>query len=662
MRHELRWKQKGFYRLFFFCVLLPMMLVFPYIRAVNNPNEFTRVYTVMALVESGTYRIDEQVQTFGWVNDMAHLKLSDGVEHYTMVKAPAVVYAGIPGYLVFSKIIAPIMGKRYPGIYGGHVGPNAKVLPENVNLSLEEKNWWLRMSTWSMRIFASQIPCFLFLLWFERYLRHFSPDPAIRYAAVAAAALGTNFLAYVHMFASHSQYAAIAFLAFATIETERRRSDNDVKRMRPSRAFLAGFFTSACVTLEYHALFMTVVMSLFAIFTFFSPLRAVFWVFGWIPPLRFMHKWIPLGTSVTPTRFLAYAVGGLLNIPHMMYFHWAAYGNPFTPGHQKMESARFAAEHNQGLWGILWPTWDHVRALAVDPGFGFFGMSPYMWIGLLGIPLLLLSPRGAPSKRSHTRVITVVWALLMTMVIGVNAGFIEWRAGWTVGPRYLVVCAPFFAFGAVLALERFAHGSRARRALARGLGGGLALAGVVTIGTVGLIYDTLPETIARPFAQFSIPMMRVGQVPHHIGEWIGWNSTTLWYIACAAMILAPVVAGFWSQPGERRAEIAFRIFSFVTAFAVGMVPAFSPPEDNTALFVMHPSTIPIGMGMEPPGRDRITTMREEAERYGTRGKGPCLWYQVAELERVMGQDSVAARDEARAKAALPRDRCPKQLF
>jgi hypothetical protein len=315
-----------------------------------------------------------------------------------------------------------------------------------------------------------------------------------------------------------------------------------------------------------------------------------------------------------------------------------------------------------GLWGVLWPTWDHIKALAVDPGFGFFGMSPFMWIGLLGIPLLLLSPKGAPGHRKHLRVITVVWAACMAMVFGVNAGFVEWRAGWTVGPRYLVVCAPFFAFGATCALERFAHHSRGRRALARGLGGGLALAGVLTIGTVGLIYDTLPETIARPFAQFSVPMARVGLVPHHIGEWFGWSSTTLWYIVCAAMLLAPVVAALWSMPGERRGETIARAASFVAAFVVGMVPAVSPPEDATALFVLHPSTVPLGSGMEPSGRDRISLLREEAERYGTRGIGPCLWYRVADLERVMNQESQAARSDARAHNAIPKDRCPKMRF
>ena len=640
-----------------------MLCVFPYLRVVNNPNEFVRVFTVMSLVETGTFRIDEQVATFGWTNDMARVKgKDDGVDHYFMVKGPGAVYLGLPGYLVFSKVIAPILGHKYPGVYGGHT--TAASMPKGTVVTAttqDEKLWWLRMSTWAMRICASQIPCFLFLLWFERYLRHFTPDPAIRYAAVAAAGLGTNFLAYVHMFASHSQYAAVAFLAFATIESELRRSRGDIKRIRLSRALFAGFCTSACVTLEYHALFMTIVMTLFATLAFWSPLRAIFWTFAWVPGLGFMRRWIPLGTSVNPTRILAFGIGGLLNVPHMMYFHWTAYGNAFTPGHQKLESTKFATEHQTGLWGILWPTWDHIKALAVDPGFGFFGMSPFMWIGLIGAPILLAWPRGPASYRSHMRAITVAWLACMAMVIGVNAGFIEWRAGWTVGPRYLVVCAPFFAFGGAVALERLAQTGRTRRALARGIGGGLALAGVVTIGTVGLIYDTLPETIARPFAQFSIPMARVGLVPHHIGEWFGWSSTTLWYIVCGAMLLAPMVAGLAWHPGEHKSEIVSRSLAFVMAFVVGMVPAFSAPEDSTALFVLHPSTVGIGSSWEPTGRDRISQLRDEAERYGSRGMGPCLWYRIADLERTLNQPAQASRDEAHAKN-VARDSCPKMAF
>jgi hypothetical protein len=664
MERELRRKRPAWRSLFFLFVFLPLLTVFPYIRAVNNPNEFSRVFTVMSLVEAGSFRIDEQVATFGWVNDLAHVPGNeDKVPHYYMVKGPGCIYPALPGYFVFSKVIAPLMGKHYPGIWGGHWKPEPGKEP--IASTLDEKNWWLEMATWAMRISASNIPCFLFLLWFERYLRAFTSDASIRYAAVTACGLGTNYLAYTHMYASHSQYAAVAFMAFAFIEREMRESRGDILKMRPSRALLAGFFTSAAVTLEYHALFMCVLITVFGVLVFWRP-------FSTFARLVGLRRWIPLGTSLNPTRLLAFAAGGLSNVPHMMYFHWTAFGNPLTPGHQKIENPNFLAKHHQGLWGILWPTWDHVKALAIDPSFGFFGMSPYMWLGLLSVPLILISPYGPPSFRRYLRIGSVAWILFMVMAFGVNAGFVEWRAGWTVGPRYLVVCAPFFAFGAALMLERFAHHNRSRRAMARGMGGGLALAGVLAIGTVGLVYDTLPENIPPPFAHFAVPMMRLGLVPHHLGEWFGWSSTTLWYIACAALVAAPFVATFAPQRDDKRSDKALRTVAFLAAAACGLVPQLAPPlrEDGTQaasrpdqpLFVLDASMAGVGLAMEPAGRDRLTKYREEAESLGLRGRGPCVWYRLASLERTAGQDAKANRDEAKAKSALPKERCSKWWF
>lgn len=601
-------------KLFFFLVFLPMLCVFPYLRGVNNPNEYVRVFTAMAIVERHTFQIDEQVQLWGWVNDMARVvSKADGQPHYYMVKAPGNTYLGVPGYFVFSKVIAPLTGHKYP----------------TLETPPEERLWWLRMSTWALRIFGVQIPCFLFLLWFERYLRDWSRDPAIRYTAVAAAGLGTNYLAYTHMFASHALYAASAFLAFALIERELRLSNGDSKARRPSKAFWAGFFTSACVTLEYHSLFLTIIWSIFA--------AVVFW---------------------RPTRLLSFAAGGLVNVPGVMYFHWRAYGNPLTPGHQMLETQKFAIEHKTGLWGVVWPTWDHFSALSVDPGFGFFGMSPYMWLGALAVPVLLLSPRGTRRQRSTLRIATLVWFLGGLTLFLVNAGIIEWRAGWSVGPRYLAACPPLFAFGAACFLERMAGESRFRRAVARGLGGGLALASVLTIGTVSLLYDTLPENIARPFAQFSIPLIRTGFVPHHVGQWFGWESTTFWYIVCAAMLLVPIVSSLWFYR-DRAGTYALRLLMFVLALSAGMVPAFSTPLDGSKLLVLHPDTRSFISFWEPAGRDRITLLRNEAERHGPRA--PCLWLRLADLERVVGQDAQATRDLARA-TNVDAARCRKFFF
>lgn len=601
--------------IFFLLAALPIFGVFPYVRAVNNPNEFTRVFTCMAVVERGTFAITEEVQTYGWVNDMARVPRPTPAEpaksDYFMVKAPAGMYLGLPAYAVWSKVVAPLAG----------------VHRATLTSTTDEKLTWLRGSTWALRLGGVALPCFLFLIWFERYLRAFSGDVVLRLAAVAAVGLGTNYLAYVHMFASHAQYAAAAFLAFALVERELRTSP-DPKARRPWMAFFAGLACGGTVLLEYHALFSAVVLAAFAAVVFRRP-----------------------------TRLAAYAAGGLVAVALMMLFQWRAYGNPLTPGHQMLETQKFAEEHKTGLWGVVWPTWEHTRLLLFSPGFGLVGMSPYMALGALIVPFGVVAPRGGYRARRNLRWAALVATLVLVIMVSVNAGIIEWRAGWTVGPRYLAATPPFVAFGALVGLEALASGSPRGRAVARGLSGGLAFASVVSMGLVSLTYDTLPENIARPFAQFTVPLVRTWHVPHHVGEWFGFASPTFWFVCAGAMLLAVLATQLRPVRGPVRAaakELALRATVFVAFVAVGLAPAFSTPEDGSALFVLHPSVQTFPQVWEPAGRDRVTKLREALERAG--GERPCGWYRLETLYGWLGQPGPARAAAARAKGA-PRDAC-----
>lgn len=543
------------HRVFFVLLLLPLLLPFPYVRALNNPNELVRVYTVIALVENGTYRVDEQIEAFGWTEDLAHVPHADGGEHHAMVKGPGVLLAGVPAYAA-SRLVMKAFGLPYPG-RADHPASSPEALAA-------ERRAWLAWSIWAMRLVTCQLPAFFFLLWFERWLRAFSRDRWLRYAVVLGAALGTNFLAYAHMFASHVPYAMSAFLAFGLVERERRAR---APRETPiARAALVGFFTSLCVALEYQALPLAVVLTLFAVFVF--------------------RRTRPI---------LAFLVGGAPNVLHVAWFQWCAYGDPFSPGHKLLENARFAAEHKSGFWGIFLPKLGPLVALAFDPGFGLFAMSPLLVLGVVAVPLVLARPWGALAARAHLRVVTVVAFSGVAVVALVNAGFVEWRAGWTVGPRYLVVCAPLLAFASLLALERFARRNALRRQLARSAAAGLALAGIVSIGTVGILVHTLPDTIARPFAQFVVPMAKAGLVPHDLGVWAGLRSGPLYHVALASMLVAPFVLVAFGSRGRRAACLGV----FAVSAILGISPAFSKPRDGSALFELHPSTAWFATSWEP---------------------------------------------------------------
>jgi hypothetical protein len=246
-----------------------------------------------------------------------------------------------------------------------------------------------------------------------------------------------------------------------------------------------------------------------------------------------------------------------------------------------------------------------------------------------------------------------VLTLVLLAMFAVAAGIMEWRGGWTVGPRYLAGAPPTAAFASALVLQAFASRGPKWRSLARGVAGGLAIASVLSIGLVGLVYDTLPEALPRPLAQFALPFVYLGFVPHHIGEWFGWMSTFPWYLACAAMLGAVGVAVLLRDRETTRAFV-FRLACVVVVACAGLAPAFTRPEDGAPVLGLHPSVAGLAAAWEPPGRDRITLLREDAERYGPRR--PCMWYRLADLDRIAGRTADALKDETHAKA--PRDeRC-----
>ncbi len=581
---------------------LPFAFVFPYIGVVNNPNENVRTYMTMALVEEHTFRIDKIVDRHGWVNDMA--KAPDkrtGESHLYSVKAPAISYAGVPVYWAFTKL-APRLGLEQPKLTS----------PPEVKIA------WMRATTLVLRLFAVQLPCFLFLVWFERFLRGYTRDPVVRLSAVVATGLGTNYLAYSLMFVSHAPFAAAAFGSFALTTRERARFPDDARQRRLSMAFLAGALAGLATLLEYHALPVSAALALYA-----------------------------LGTFCRPTRLVAFGFGATLNAAALMLFQWRAFGSPLTPGHKMVENQAFAALHEKGLFGISKPNLDVLGEISVSRSFGFFGTSPFMWLGLLAIPAVILAARGAAFQRAQQRAAVFGFALAMGLLWVTVSAAIIWRGGWTVGPRYLGAAPPFFAFGAVIALERL-DGSVALRALRRGAASGLAFASVASIGLVGMLYNTLPEDVTRPLPQVVIPAWKAGFVPHHVGELFGHPGRGAWYVIAVAALLAALVPALIPLR-EGAFEYVGRLLLVCVFAALGLRPAFSEPLPTEGGDGGLSTRRMFANEWEPAGRDAITELRAQASR------SPCDWFRVADLERAMGRPSEA--EQAERRAARDRAQC-----
>ncbi len=591
-------------RVFFALLLVPFTCVFPYIAPVNNPNENVRMYTTMAIVEEASLRIDTMMFRYGWVNDMARVPDRDGHgNHYFSVKGPAVSYAAVPFYWAFAKT-APIFGHPLP-VQGS---------------TQAVKDWWFRAATLLARLIVVQLPCFAFLVWFERWLRKTTDDPVLRLSAVAAMGLGTNYLAYALMFVSHALTAVTSFVAFAIITDE---LDRPREEPRPwSRPFVVGLLAGLTTMLEYQALILSVALTLYALFVF--------------------RRW--RDASI-------FALGGVLNAIVVMVYQWRCFGNPLTPGYKSAENEAFAEWHRQGLYGIGRPSWEVFRNLSIHQTYGFFTTSRFMALAGLAIPFLLFVGWNDPARR-RIRIVTSVWVATMVVLWVAISGALNWRGGWTVGPRFFGAAPPFFTFGAVCALESFARRGTTARAFARGLVGGFAVAGVCTLGLVALVYNSVPEEITHPLAEFALPLVRAGFVPHHLGELFGWSTTTFWYVAFGCAVLAALVPASWPA-GDRGRTFALRAGTAAIVFASCMFAEFvdskngqpGPHSDELAKFAQ---------AWEPPRRDFLTRLRAKAVSEGARN--PCLWHALARRERTVGLIDDSYKDAARSR--VPARTCP----
>ncbi len=599
-------RQRRQVRIFFALLFVVFTCVSPYIQSLNNPNENVRTYMTMAIVDFHTFKIDQVLAWRGYVNDMA--KAPDPVTkepHLYSIKAPAIGYMGVPVYWVFTKI-APLFG---------HVLPTPTT-------PIAEKQWWFSAATYTLRLFCVQLPCFFFLIVFERFLRRVSKDVALRLMTVAAVGIGTNYLAYSIMYVSHTLFGVTAFTSFMLIANERARSRGDSRRRRAKIAFWAGFFAGFASLLEYQAFPVSCVLAIYAF--------CVFW---------------------RPKKLLAFLGGSGLTAAALMYYQWSCYHNPLTPGHKMAENPAFAAWHQQGFYGLEWPSLTTFGELSFSRCYGFFGTSPFMWLGLLALWYGLIRGRsGITRVRRQRRLDTFVWAFAMLSLWLPISAALNWRGGWTLGPRFFGGATPFFGFGALCALEQLSK-TRWRRAIWRGIAGGLLIASVAQLGFVALIFNTMPEDVTRPLAQIAVPLARNQFFPHHAGELIGLDGPNFWYFVFACLVGATLFAVLL-RARDRIAPYVVRIVVVVVFAVGGTYPAFTPPEplegpDGTTALAFFARV------WEPPSRDRISRLRDEAERYGKRG--PCLWLKVEEWDRQVHLESDANHAHQMAGDTKPED-------
>lgn len=459
---------------------------FPFHAELNNPNENVRFYMTAALIEEGTYAIDERRREWGWVNDAACVVRDEegelhpcepgrrGERHYYSVKAPATSFLGIPAYAAY----------RW---WAGDAFDRVEAL-------------------WAVRVGAAIVPLLLFYAFFLPWLRRRGRGGVAELVFVSVA-LGSPMLGYGMLFLSHSLSAAVAFGAFALLWDARREG-----RIGLGRATLAGLLTAGASLFEYPCFFISLILSVWALWA--------------------VRPW---------SRIVAFGAGALVPTGAMMHFQWSCFGNPLSPGHLFMESAAFRAIHERGFFGGTGFHPEAAGRLLFDLQLGLFALTPLLVFSLVGLVLLW-------RRKGEREVALVVSAIVASIYLPVC--FLDnWDGGWAIGPRYLIVLYPFLGFAALLALSEM---YRRWPGVTGGVAIGLTLGGLVVGGISSVYLPNPPPEFQAPMVELYGPLMQADLVPYNAGWRMGIDG--LWGMApwFAAMVFALFAAvRCFSYRGER---------------------------------------------------------------------------------------------------------------
>jgi hypothetical protein len=206
--------------------------------------------------------------------------------------------------------------------------------------------------------------------------------------------------------------------------------------------------------------------------------------------------WLLLGAVPTAVLLLGYNYFCFDGLLEFSYHH--------------LENAEFVHNTRQGFVGFSEIKLATLAGALVSRANGLFFFSPLLALGLVGA-ILALGWRGARADG----VGVLLAFLLPTLHLG---GLAAWRAGWSIGPRYITVVMPFLAYGVALLLAH-RRGPRAQRALSVAAAA-LCLVGVAIAG-VAVVYPHYPQEFKNPSFELGWKLVRDGFLPYSFGSLVG---------------------------------------------------------------------------------------------------------------------------------------------
>ena len=315
------------------CLLVLFILAYSWMYGeISVPNERTRVYLSVAIVDHHQFTIDEPVKRFGPTNDWAR---RDG--HYYTDKAPGSSILGVAAY----------------GVARLFTDKDDWTIVELVNL----------MRTWIM------LPIGLlgFLL-VRRLLQSLDLDESVVDVCSLAWILGTSAFHYSTAFYGH-QIVAVSILgalllarrAEFVLDRERESEDGSKGWTAAVSLFGAGFLAGLAGATEYQS---AIPCMLLAAYVLLGP----------------VHKHI--------VGLCCFAAGAIPWVVFLLCYNYYAFGGPFELSYNYLVAEELRAIHGQGIGGVEFPKWEYAKGAFTSLHRGLLATSPIMVLALPGLFLM----------------------------------------------------------------------------------------------------------------------------------------------------------------------------------------------------------------------------------------------------------------------------------
>jgi hypothetical protein len=346
-------------------------------------------------------------------------------------------------------------------------------------------------ATHVLRIVGVALPMAAFLLFFARWIERETGATRVRDLLLVGLGLGSPMYAYGMLFAGHLHGAALGFIAFALLSSAPARTG---PRGLLLTAGVAGGFA---VVFEYQ---LAILLGILCVWALLRQGRAGAWLLiGAVPAVA------------------------LLGAYHTLLFGqpWAfPYGHLANPGYAQQD-------HGRGFFGLVLPSGTALLDLMFSLRRGLFVFSPFLALGIWGALLSL----GRGRRDAAIVALTAMAAMFLF-----QAGMSNWTAGWSVGPRYIVVVAPLLT-AAISGCYRWVP-----EPIFIPILGGMVIASVFLCGLSGAMFPHYPAFYRNPVFDLTVPLLRSGRAPYNLGRTLGlpgaWSMAPLALVAASAVVAA----------------------------------------------------------------------------------------------------------------------------